>query len=284
MAVIDGATGPTPSAVLKEDGNSWHFMRRPAAIAWGDGALFASCGESYTDNLESDPTPYAGPVLWSSDPSIFGVTPTAAQNGTHLDMLHESPYCMGIAHEAANIYWAVNGDAGSLDRYDFHAPHQIGGADHSDGEVYRYITGQLLRVPEVPSHAVYDAKRKLVYVADTGHGRIISVDPSTATDGGAITVYEELQGSGAKDGATVVELVPPGVLEKPSGLALQGDKLLLTDNATSRIYSFDMTGKQQSVLDTGLPAGSLAGITVGPDERVYFTDLLTGSVRRIEPL
>jgi hypothetical protein len=283
-AVISGADGAAPQAVLKEDGNSWHFMRRPTAIAWGDGDLFGSCGEGRTDNYEDDPTPYAGPVLWSSNPDVFGVEPQEGQNGTHLDMLHETPYCMGIAHESGNAYWAVNGDVGALDRYDFRLPHQIGGEDHADGEVYRYARGELLRVPEVPSHAAYDKKRKLVYVADTGHGRLLSVDPSTATLGGAIDVYEELHGSGEMVGASVVELVPPGTLQAPSGVALAGDVLYVTDNATSHVHAFSTDGTALGSLDTALPTGTLAGVAVGPDMRVYFTDLLTGAVRRVTPL
>jgi hypothetical protein len=284
MAVVSGATGSAPVAKLKEDGNSWHFMRRPTAMAWGAGALFASCGEAYTDNYEDVPVPYSGPALWSSDPNIFGVEPKAGQNGTHLDMMHATPYCMGIAWEADNVYWAVNGAAGSLDRYDFHAPHQIGGEDHSDGEVYRYAAGVFQRVPEVPSHAAFDAERQLVYLADTGNARVLSVDPSTAERVGDIMTYEELHGSGEMGGATVTELIPPGVLELPSGLALANDRLFVTDNATSRIYVFDTDGKQLESLDTGLPAGSLAGITLGPDQKVYFTDLKSGRARAVEPL
>lgn len=283
-AVIAGADSATPQSALKEDGNSWHFMRRPVAIAWGEGELFGTCGESLTDNFEDVPVPYAGPVLWSSSPDIFGVEPTAGQNGTHMDMLHETPYCMGIAHESANAYWVVNGNVGSLDRYDFHAPHQIGGEDHADGEVYRYALGELRRLPEVPSHLVYDAKRKLVYVADTGHGRVLAVDPSTATLGGAIDVYEQLHGSGEMVGATVSELVPSGVLQAPSGVALVGDVLYVTDNASSVIHAFDTSGKALGSLDTQLPTGTLAGIAFGPDKKLYFTDLLTGSVRRVTPL
>jgi DNA-binding beta-propeller fold protein YncE len=282
VAVISDAVGDATDAVLKEDGNSWHFMRRPSAMAWGDAELFASCGEAYTDNYDNDGSAYAGPVLWSSDPTIFGVEPEPGQNGTHLDMLHETPFCMGIAHEANNVYWAFNGDAGSLDRVDFHMPHQIGGEDHSDGEVHRYIAGQLARVAEVPSHVAYDAERQLVYVADTGHGRVLSVDPSTATPGGDIDVLEVLHASGAMDGATVRELVAPGLLQKPSGLTLSDGTLYVTDNASSKIYGFDLSGKPQRVLDTGLPAGSLAGIAVGPDGKLYVTDLLTGKVQRIE--
>jgi len=74
-AVISDATGDAPRGVIKQDGNAWHFMRRPTAIAWGDGLIFSSCGEGYTDNYEDVAMPYAGPVLWSSDPTIFGVTP-----------------------------------------------------------------------------------------------------------------------------------------------------------------------------------------------------------------
>lgn len=282
MAVVSGATGDAPRAVLKEDGNSWHFMRRPSSVAWGDGELFASCGESLTANYEDVDIPYTGPVLWSSDPEIFGVEPEPDQNGTHLDMLHESPYCMGIAHEAGNAYWLFNGLAGSLDRVDFHAPHVIGGEDHADGEVHRYVEGQLTRVPEVPSHLVYDSERGVLYVADTGKGRVVKVDPSTASLGGEIDQWELLQASGRMDGATLTELVAPGLLELPSGLALVGDTLYVADNATSRIYALDLDGAPRAIYDTGLPRGSLSGLTQGPDGKLYVADALAGAAYRVE--
>lgn len=281
MAVVTNATGNAPVGAIKEDGNAWHFMRRPTAMAWGDSLLFASCGEGLTDNYEDDDTPYAGPVLWSSDPAIFGVEPLPTQNGTHLDMLHETPYCMGLAHESENAFWAFNGLAGSLDRVDFHSPHGIGGEDHADGEVHRYVAGQLRREPEVPSHLAYDKARNLVYVADTGHGRVLSVDPSTSVAGDDIVVYEQLQSSGSMDGASVKTLVPAGVLQKPSGLTLVGDLLYVTDNATSRIHELDTSGNLLRTFDTGMPEGSLAGITMGPDSTLYVANLLTGAVHRV---
>jgi DNA-binding beta-propeller fold protein YncE len=175
-----------------------------------------------------------------------------------------------------------NGDAGSLDRVDFHVPHQIGGEDHADGEVHRYVVGQLRREPEVPSHLAYDVERGLVYAADTGHGRIVSVDPSTATAGGEIDVWEQLQASGMMNDATLRELVPPGALQKPSGLSFAGGKLYVTDNATSLVHVFDTDGRALASYDTGLPTGSLAGITLGPDGLIYLSDLKTGAVQRFE--
>lgn len=282
MAVVTDATGGAPKGVIKQDGNAWHFMRRPTAVAWGEGVVFASCGEALTDNYEDVDVPYAGPVLWSSDPAVFGVEPTEEQNGTHLDMLHETPYCMGIAHEAGNAFWAFNGQAGALDRVDFHLPHQIGGEDHSDGEVHRYVNGQLARVPEIPSHLAYDSQRDVVYVADTGHGRVLRVDPSTASPGDDIDVYEQLAASGFMDGATVSELIAPGRLQHPSGMALDGDTLYVTDNASGLIYVLEVSGTPLRVIDTGLAAGVLGGITRGPDEQLYVTNLKDGSVARIE--
>ncbi len=280
-AIVSDATSTEPTATLKEDGNSWHFMRLPTAIAWGEGELMATCGEARTDNFEDEDVPFAGPVLWSSSPEIFGVEPLPGQNGTHLDMLHETPFCMGIAHEAGSAYWAVNGDAGSLDRYDFHAPHQIGGEDHEDGEVHRYAKGEYLRVPGVPSHAAFDSG--YVYLADTGHGRVLRVDPSTARAGGSIATYEPLHASGEMVGAEVLELVAPGKLELPSGLVVAGAELFVTDNASSRVYVFALqSGVVTHVYDTALAAGSLAGLAIGPDGRVYLTDLLTGTVYRFE--
>ena len=76
-------------------------MRRPSAIAWGDEQLFSTCGEALTDNYEDDATPYAGPALWSSDPSIFGVEPLPEQNGTHLDLLTDA---FGIRSQISAIF------------------------------------------------------------------------------------------------------------------------------------------------------------------------------------
>jgi sugar lactone lactonase YvrE len=288
VAIVEGA-GSVPEVpatiTTKEDANAWHFMRRPSSIAFGSDATFATCGEARTGNYEDEDIPFNGPVLWSADPAIFGATPPADSptGSTHIDMLHESPYCMGIAHERDNVYWTFNGDAGSLDRYDFHAPHEPGGDDHSDGELWRYATGALARAADVPSHLAYDASTGLLYAADTGHGRIVALDTTSGTPGADVTTYDPIETHVAMNGARLFEIVAPGVLEQPSGLTLYQGVLFVTDFATSRIAALTRSGRLLTTLYTGLPAGSLGAIAIGPDGRAYVTDRGTGRVLRIDP-
>ena len=282
VALVQGATSAAPSMAIKKDGNAWHFMRRPTSIAFGENGNLATCGEARTDNYEDEAIDYSGPVLWSSDPAIFGAVPKTGQNGTHIDMLHDSPFCMGIAHERDNVYWVFNGQLGALDRYDFHAPHVIGGEDHADGELSRYVEGQLQRVPEVPSHLAFDSSRARLYVADTAGGRILRLATDSGTPGADVPTLDPLTVHRRVDGAVLVELVAPGLLSAPSGIALAADRLIVTDNATSRIWWFKLDGSPLGSVATGLPAGSLSGVSVGPDGRLYLSDLLTGAAYRVE--
>ena len=273
-----------PQAVIRKDGNAWHFMRRPTSISFGDNGDLATCGEARTDNFEADSPDYSGPVLWSSDQDIFGATPKPGQNGTHIDMLHESPFCMGIAHETDNVYWVFNGKEGSIDRNDFHQPHAVGGEDHSDGEVERYVTGQLQRVPEVPSHLSLDAARHELYVADTGHARIVRLAMDSGSAGTDLVSLENdpIKVFHDMSDAQLDEIVPPGTLTLPSGVVYADDTLIVTDNATSQIWWFKRDGSPLGSVDTGLPTGSLAGVTIGPDGKLYISDLLSGDAYRVE--
>lgn len=282
VALVQQATSATPSMTIKKDGNAWHFMRRPTAIAFGENGNLSTCGEARTDNFEDDALDYSGPVLWSSDPAIFGVTPEPGQNGTHLDMLHDSPFCMGIAYERDNVYWVFNGKLGALDRYDFHAPHVIGGEDHSDGELARYVEGQLQRVPEIPSHLALDRARGQLYVVDTAGGRVLRLAIASGVPGVNVPTNDPIPVHRRMDDVSLEQVVAPGSLSAPSGIALSSDRVIVTDNATSRIWWFEFDGTPVGSVDTGLPAGSLSGIAIGPDDKLYLSDLRTGTAYRVE--
>lgn len=283
VALIQGATGDAPVTTVKTDGNAWHFMRRPSAIAFGDNGNLATCHEYRTGNYDDQAADYIGPTLWSSDPTIFGVKPLPSQNGTHLDMLHSTPYCVGIAHERDNIYWLFNGDLGALDRYDFKEPHPIGGEDHADGELWRYVEGELSRVPGTPSHLVMDKPTGILYVVDSGNSRIVGLDTATGVENGTVPSNDGLLVRARMQDAKLEVIVPAGTLERPSGIALSQNVLFVTDSATSLVHAFSRDGDHVGSVETGLPAGTLAGVAVGPDDRLYLSDLATGNAYRLEP-
>lgn len=263
-----------------EDQNSWHFMRRAPALAMGALDTFATCSEENTGNFEDDPTPYNGPSLWSADLDIYAQP--SGGNGSHLDMLHETPNCMGIAHESDNIYWLFNGRFGSIDKVDFNEDHGPGNDDHSDGEVWRYVHGQLTRLPNVPSHLVYNPTDFHLYIVDSGARRIVKLDTTTGEPGGRLQEqFEPLKSSGLMLEATLSVVVDDGVMVEPSGLAMADDVLYVSDHKTSRIHAYSLTGEALRTLDTGLPEGTLAGLEIHND-KLYFTDMLTGAVYRID--
>ena len=250
---------------------------------WRPLDTFATCGEAATGNFEDDPTKYIGPALWSSDLTIYAQD--SGGNGSHLDMLHETPFCMGIAHELDMVYWLFNGDVGAIDRIDFHDNHGPGNENHGDGEVHRYVEGALARMPNVPSHVVFNPADAQLYIADSGHQRIVKLDTTSGTPGGRLSpLYEALAASGSRDDAVLTELVAAGHLSQPSGIVLHDGVLYVTDHATSRFHAFDLNGNELRSLETGLPAGTLAGLTVGRDGRIWFVDMLGGAVFRIDPL
>lgn len=282
MAIVRRAARGVPGTEVKMDANAWHFMRNPRQLAWGSRGLLATCGEARTANYEDDATPYNGPVLWDSDPELFGAPYDPNRNGTHVDMLHETPYCMGIAHERGNVYWAFNGDIGALDRYDFNEPHEPGGEDHTDGALWRYAEGELLRVPQVPSHLAYDTRQNLVFAADTGHGRVVALDAASGSPDGDVTTYDPIDTHVRMSGAALTEVLAPGMLEAPSGLAFHEGVLFVTDHATGRILALLPDGRVLRELDTGLGPNALTGIAIGPDGKAYVADMRARRVLRID--
>lgn len=275
-----------------QEGSSWerkrdpaasHFMDKPPAIAFGQvvdpwGQTFGVCGDS-----DNGGNKFMGPALFSADPEVFTIE-TGTGLGSHLDMLHSTSFCRGLAYVEGNVYFAFNSDKGSLDKYDFVLDHGPGNDDHSDGQIFRYAEGEVAGVDGVVSHLSYDPASKLLYVADTGNKRVVVLDTTTGERGASFGGDEPVDRS-KMISFVLDELIPPGTLEAPSGIELHEGVLFVTDNATSKIHAFDTEGTPLRSLDTGLPAGSLAGITFNPtDNKLYFVDYLTSRVYRVDPI
>ena len=136
----------------------------------------------------------------------------------------------------------------------------------------------------MPSHLQFNPADSHLYIADTGAARIVKLDTTSGTSGPPFQpVYEELADWGLMNNAVFSEVVPGGTLNQPSGLLLHDGLIFVSDHATSKLYAYDMTGALVNQLDTGLPAGSLAGIAVGRDDKIYLSDMLTGAVYRLDP-
>lgn len=261
----------------KIDPATSHFMNKPPALAMGAGNTWGSCSDQSGGDSE-----FMGPSLFSADWDAFGVR--ATDLGSHLDMLHNTQFCRGIAHEEGNVYWVFNSFDKSIDRYNFNVDHGPGNDDHSDGEIYRYAKGEVLGRDGVPSHLAVDPADKSVFIADTGHGRLIRLDPSTATKSGELPRRNEpLKANGVMQGAGIQEIVPAGTLEQPSGLEIFEDTLYVSDHATGHIYAFDKSGTLLKQLDTGLGGGALGGLAIGPEARLYFASMADGKLYRVDP-
>ncbi len=255
-----------------------HFLPRPSGIAFGDSGDFATIHEEDRITQSTTPADFMGPTLWPSNLSIFD-----GGHGGHIDMLHNTPNGMGIAWESGNAYWVFDGYHASLTRYDFRRDHGPGGSDHSDGQIIRYVEGQVSRVDGVPSHLFFDASSRTLYVADTGNNRIATLDIDTGNRGrnispnyDGITQYE-------MTGATLETFIDGASsgLTAPSGLEIHDGHVFVGDNATGIISGFTMEGELVDWLDTMLPAGALTGLAFDSRGRLYYLDAVGGRVLRV---
>lgn len=291
-----GSSSQTSDNVI--DPYAIHFMEEVSSIEFGETGTFGTCQESrntYNDQGPGDD--FMGPTLWSSDLEIFAESnPEAVEYlsdlfgmptdlGSHLDMLHETPLCMGIAWQFENIYWAFNGQDGSIDRNNFHVDHGVGFDDHSDGTIFRYGEGKFERVPDIPSHMKFDHSSRLLYIADTGNNAIKILDTETGDTDERLVVMEpgtKLYSMTGEDVWTLIEGADYG-MEAPSGLTIVDDTLLITDNATSTIYAFTLDGELLDTLETPFPSGALMGIYAASIDDLWLVNAVDDEVWRLQP-
>ena len=273
----------------RKDRYAYHFMEVVSSIAFGDPTYeghkmtFATCHESrntYNDSRRGND--FMGPTLWTSDLDVYA---KANQNnrllGSHIDMLHQSPLCMGIAHDRDNRYWVFDGLAGHLVYYDFAADHGPGHDDHSDGIVRRYPEVNLTRVAGVPGHMQMDKPTSMLYIADTGGKRILRVNTQTGSFHKRLRARNEPLAEFSEFTNVEFEVLIANNLKKPSGLAINQERLFISDYETGEIIAFDKeTGNELARVQTG--ARGIMGITVSEAGEIWFVNGLTGTVSFID--
>jgi hypothetical protein len=290
IVIVYDAGQTTQSSQLRKDSHTGHFMIYPTGIAFGDNGEWASVNE--IKNTASPTSTFMGPALWSSDTSIFS---RVFQNnwvgskplGSHLDMLHQSPFAMGVAHDEGNSYWVFDGHNGNLCKYDFDEDHSPGYDDHSNGKIWRYSDILLTRLPDVPGHMVKDKATGWLYIVDAGTQRLIRVNTTTGTQAGTLTVpssgAENLIGYWNMTGATV-EVIETFTGTQPSGVDLYNGRLIVSDYQTGDIYVYDITGTNPVQVGTiATSQTGIMGVKIGTDGKIWFVNYSQNTVVRIDP-
>jgi hypothetical protein len=167
-------------------------------------------------------------------------------------MVHWTQPALGIAtgaNGARREYWVVNGTSGSVDRYRFNKSHVLGGTDHADGRVFRYVPRSLRAAVDLPSHAEFDPATKLLYIADTGNGRVaLLATGGLRTKGRRIEPVQRLpERLFAVSGGRMTTLA--GGLARPVGLALKDRKLYVGEHATGRIVVLSLAGARVGTIE-----------------------------------
>ena len=283
-----GAGTADQDAEWIRDGNAWHFMALPTAIAFGDNGHWATGAGVQDSNHQGGA--YSGPSLWSSDLEIYGVVgdpPTQEVNGSHLDMLHGSPYSMGIAYEHVpdnewdNAFWVFDGYHGYPVRYDFHEPHYPGGYDHSNGRIHRYDEIELERHPGLPSHMMIDQETGWLYINDTGNQRVLRLNTATGEMKTNLGITNEPIAQHWEMHQVEWEVFIDQGLDSPSGMALNDGRLFVTDPGTGDLIAYDLeTGEELDRVHVGT---GIRGITIGPDAKLWLADYDNNRVLRVDP-
>lgn len=262
-----------------------HFLEAVSSIAFGANGTWGSCQESRnTYDGQAPPNDFMGPALWPSDLNVFAAVfqdPFGSDLGSHLDMLHASPLCMGMAHYQANEYFVFDGLAGHMVYYDFAQDHGPGQDDHSDGVIRRFPEVSLTRVEGVPGHMEYHAASNRVFMADTGAGRVVTYTVGTGTMTRELPLINEPLAEYSEYSGAEVEVFA-GDLQMPSGLAIHENRVFVGDYATGIIHAYDVsTGEKLAELDSG--SEELTGIEIGPEGTLWFIDSAFMEVLRVLP-
>ncbi len=278
---------PTQTNLRQQDGNAWHFMSLPTGIAFStENNNFATSTGIFDANHNN--TDFTGPSLWPSD-GRYAINHGPNTNGSHLDMLHESPFCMGIAHEVDNVFWVTDTYTNDLVRYDFAADHGPGGSNHDDGKVRRFPEMVVNRINDnIPCHLVLDKATNWLYYVDGGTKRVLRMDITSGTPGGipAFGQNEQLAEYTNVNGVTWQTVVNTGLVE-PSGIDIVDNRLIVSDHSNGDIFIYDISHTQSmpvqeiAIVSTG--EAGITGVVIGPEGRIWYSNYLQNKIVKIEP-
>jgi hypothetical protein len=273
------------NSLWEQDGNAWHFMSLPSAIAFSDNGNFATSTSVLDANHGGNY--FTGPTLWSSDPLIYAKDAGPGTNGSHLDMLHASPFSMGIASEKDNVFWVYDDYSNDIVRYDFAEDHGPGNDDHDDGELIRYQGMGLSAINhDIVNHLVLDDDKKWLYFVDGGNQRVLRLDITTGTAIPAPSSFlqQEVLASYQKMTGFIWEEVVTTDLVQPAGIDIIEDRLVVTDHSNGDIVFYDVS--TIPALEIGriqTNESGIMGAVIGPNGKLWYANATLNKVVKIEP-
>ena len=276
-------------ADYRKDSYSGHFMHTASAISFSDNGGFANTLD--VQDANGNPNGYfSGCTLWDSDTTIYArINQNGPLLGSHWDMVHQSPFSVGIAAETENIYWLFDGYHSTVAKYNFQEPHpdhEHGGEDHSDGIVYRYDEIDIERVSGLSSHMALDNETGYLYICDTGNQRIIKMNTNTGTINYSLTPYgENIEGYYSMVGAQYETIIDSGLV-LPTGIDIYENYLIVSDYSNGDIifYDLDNLGINQELkrLHTDRE-NDVMSIKVGPDGTIWYVGTNSNALIQIIP-
>ena len=298
ISIIENTGLSNQTSQNRADSHGYHFLEEVSAISFGAyhpefDWQWGSAQETGNTYCGQAPANYfMGPTLWPSSLDHFAVENQNNGNGllgSHIDMNHESPFGVGIAHDYDNVYWYNDGYYGELVRYDFQEDHDTGQDDHSDAIVRRYSEISLTHFYGVPGHMVMDKSNGILYIADAGANRVlwVNTDDSTTTSTNIMDDASRLEPLAEYSEITDVEwgVLATG-LNLPSGIALADGQLFVSENGNGKIVAYELAagGKSATQLDKiQTTATSIMGLEIGPNGHLYYVDNGQDEVVRIDP-
>ncbi|MFA6261120.1 MAG: hypothetical protein WC760_06625 [Bacteroidia bacterium] len=265
------------SYLSRKDGNAWHFMSLPSGMAFSENGNWANSANVLDANHSGGS--YTGPALWSGDLNIFAKP--SGGNGSHLDMVHQSPYTMGIAAEKDNVFWVFDGYYGNIIRYDFVEDHGPGNDYHGDARLRRYTEVSVKRNPDVPSHLILDEQKKWLYIVDGGNKRILRMDITTGMVSMSLPPIDEDLAEYSRMKDVVWESVIDKNLENPCGIEVSANRLFVSDYANGDIICYDLNTRQElGRLKTGKPG--ITGIKLY-NGKLWYLNALENTCNVVEP-
>ena len=264
-----------PTTDYRKDQNSWHFMAFPTAIAFSETGDWANSTGILDANRQGGS--FTGPSLWSGDLDIYAKP--SGGNGSHLDMLHGSPYSMGITSEKANAYWVFDGYYKHIVRYDFSGDHGPGNSDHDDGVIQRFANITVKKNGKIPSHMAMDAERAFLYAIDGGNKRVLKINVNSAKKIKNLALINEKLADHSEWNADF-EVIAEDEFFNYCGIAINDNRLFVGDFDNGNIRCIDLiTHEELGRIETGIEG--MTGLAVHNDQ-LYFVSYSTNSLYKIE--